>query len=96
MKNRLINVATLFLFVFLSFEAAYAIPTTVIPNDEGKKLHKVFAESDEAQLKRNPIFALFRGDMRYANRFGDFISDAYFEGEKQAALDNLKALESIT
>lgn len=34
-------------------------------------LHKLFADSDEAALKLNPIGALFRGDDRYAGEFGD-------------------------
>lgn len=38
---------------------------------------------------------MFRGDMRYANRFGDFISDAYFANERKAAEANLEALKSI-
>ena len=38
---------------------------------------------------------MFRGDMRYADRFGDFISDAYFADERKAAETNLEALKSI-
>ncbi|MEO1045780.1 MAG: DUF885 domain-containing protein [Pseudomonadota bacterium] len=62
---------------------------------EGEKLRAIFAADDQASLKRNPISGLFRGDMRYADQFGDYISDAYFDAERQAALDNLKALEAI-
>ena len=62
---------------------------------EGEKLKAIFAEDDEASLKRNPISALFRGDMRYADRFGDFISDAYFDAERKAAEDNVKKLKTI-
>jgi uncharacterized protein (DUF885 family) len=62
---------------------------------EGEKLRAIFAEDDEANLKRNPISALFRGDMRYADRFGDFISDAYFDAERKAAEENVAKLKSI-
>ncbi|MEP7350436.1 MAG: DUF885 domain-containing protein [Sphingorhabdus sp.] len=62
---------------------------------EGKRLATLFAEDDEANLKRNPISALFRGDMRYADQLGDYISDAYFDGERKAAEANLENLKSI-
>ncbi|MFM2409326.1 MAG: hypothetical protein RL481_154, partial [Pseudomonadota bacterium] len=62
---------------------------------EGEKLRAIFAEDDEASLKRNPISALFRGDMRYADRLGDFVSDAYFDAERKAAEDNVTKLKTI-
>ncbi|WOE74860.1 DUF885 domain-containing protein [Alterisphingorhabdus coralli] len=62
---------------------------------EGEKLRAIFSADDQANLKRNPLFALFRGDMRYADQFGDYISDAYNEAEKKAAEDNLAALAAI-
>lgn len=58
-------------------------------------LKKLFADSDEASLKRNPISALFRGDMRYADRLGDYITDAYFAAERKAGEDDLKRLNAI-
>jgi len=48
-------------------------------------LPKLFAESDEASLKRHPLNALFRGDLRYADQLGDLFSDAATEGDYQAA-----------
>jgi uncharacterized protein (DUF885 family) len=65
------------------------------PSAEGGKMTALFAADDEASLKRNPISALFRGDMRYADRLGDFVSDAYFDGERKAAQDNIKKLKAI-
>lgn len=62
---------------------------------EAQKLAALFAEDDEATLKRNPLNALFRGDMRYADRLGDYISDAYFDAERAAAETNLANLEHI-
>lgn len=58
-------------------------------------LKRLFAESDEASLKRNPISAIFRGDLRYADRLGDFGSDAYFDAERAAAQQDLKRLKAI-
>ena len=75
-------------------EAAPAAAPAV-EQTENQKLFTLFAEDDEANLKRNPLFALFRGDMRYADQFGDYISDAYFEGERKAAEANLAKLNTI-
>jgi uncharacterized protein (DUF885 family) len=72
-----------------------AVKTEAKQLTEGEKLKAIFAEDDEASLKRNPLNALFRGDMRYADRFGDFISDAYFDAERKAAEDNVKKLQAI-
>jgi uncharacterized protein (DUF885 family) len=70
---------------------AAATPVT----DEGKKLNALFAADDEANLKRNPLSALFRGDMRYADQLGDNITDAYFDGERAAANASVANLKKI-
>ena len=62
---------------------------------EGERLRALFAASDEASLKRNPLTALFRGDMRYADQLGDYVSNAYFDAERVAAESDLKQLASI-
>lgn len=62
---------------------------------ESQRLTALFAADDAASLERNPLNAMFRGDMRYADRFGDFISDAYFANERKAAEANVEALKSI-
>ena len=59
------------------------------------RLFRLFKESDEAQLKRNPLFGIFRGDLRYADQFGDYITDAYYAGESAAAEADLAALHAI-
>jgi uncharacterized protein (DUF885 family) len=74
---------------------AQAVPAADAAATEGQKLKSLFAADDEAQLRRNPLGALFRGDMRYADQLGDFISDEYFANERKAAEDNLTALNSI-
>jgi len=59
------------------------------------RLFDLFKASDEASLKRNPISAIFRGDMRYADRLGDNITDEYFAAERAAAEADLAALRTI-
>jgi len=59
------------------------------------RLFRLFKESDEAQLQRNPLFGIFRGDLRYADQFGDYVSDAYYAGELAAAESDIAALHAI-
>jgi uncharacterized protein (DUF885 family) len=58
-------------------------------------LASLFRESDEASLRRNPVNATARGDLRYADRLGDFFSDSYYQAEREAARGDLAALASI-
>ena len=75
--------------------AAVAAPAADAPGKAGEQLRALLARSDEANLKRNPLFALFRGDLRYADQFGDYISDDYYAAERQAAREDLDALAHI-
>src|SRR5215213_10275591 len=50
-----------------------------------ERLFKLFKDSDEASLKRNPLSALFCGDLRYADQLGDGITDEYFAAERAAS-----------
>lgn len=70
-------------------------PTAAAQSDADSTLTALFAASDEDNLRRNPLSALFRGDQRYADHFGDFITDAYFDGERKAAQAELDALHRI-
>ncbi len=65
------------------------------PTTAGDNLKRLFADSDEASLKRNPLSALFRGDMRYADQLGDYVSEAYYDAERVAARADLTALTKI-
>ncbi len=65
------------------------------PADAATRLKQLFTDSDEANLKRNPLNAIFRGDMRYADRLGDYTSDAYFAAERAAGQAELKRLRAI-
>src|SRR5918992_4691157 len=60
-----------------------------------QRLHRLFRESDEDNLRRNPIAAIFRGDYRYADRLGDYITDEYFAAERAAAERDLAVLDEI-
>ena len=62
---------------------------------EDGKLKALFYASDEASLKRNPVSAIFRGDLRYADRLGDYLTDAYTAAERAAAQADLAALGRI-
>jgi uncharacterized protein (DUF885 family) len=75
--------------------AAAAATPAATKQSEHDRLFAIFAASDEASLRRNPVSALLRGDMRYADRLGDNISDAYYAAEKQAAESDLQALGTI-
>lgn len=70
-------------------------PPAVDATSPHARLFALFAASDEASLKRNPIQALFRGDMRYSDQFGDFITDGYTAREKAAAEADIAALAKI-
>jgi uncharacterized protein (DUF885 family) len=58
-------------------------------------LFALFKASDEASLKLNPLDALFRGDLRYADQFGDYLSDDYFAASRALAKSDLEALATI-
>ena len=59
------------------------------------RLFELFKASDEASLKRNPLNAIFRGDLRYADRLGDGITDEYYAAEKAASESDLTALHAL-
>ncbi len=73
-------------------QAAGPAAAAETPHD---RLFRLFKESDEAQLRRNPLFGIFRGDLRYADQFGDYITEEYYAGERAAAEADLAALRSI-
>ena len=71
-------------------------PAAVAPEVSAHdRLFELFKASDEADLRRNPLNAIFRGDMRYAHTLGDGITDAYYAAERAAAEQELEALRAI-
>lgn len=75
--------------------AQQAKPAATQQKSEGEKLQALFASDDEANLKRNPLIALYRGDLRYADQLGDGVSEAYFDAERKAAENSLAQLGKI-
>src|SRR5689334_14350369 len=74
--------------------AAAQVPATAATQASAHdRLFQVFKESDEASLRRNPLQALYRGDMRFADRLGDLFSDQHYEEERAAAQQELSALQ---
>ena len=71
-----------------------AAPVTAQQNAHDR-LFRLFKESDEGYLQRNPLQALYRGDYRYADRLGDLYSDAHYRAEKAAAERELAELAAI-
>jgi uncharacterized protein (DUF885 family) len=99
-RRRAALLAATFLFATAAHPAAALQPAPNAPaaaaqESASERLHRLFRESDEASLRRNPISAMFRGDYRYADRLGDYISDAYFAAERAAAEQELAALAAI-
>jgi uncharacterized protein (DUF885 family) len=91
------TVAILLSTAMLSVQPAIAqtAPATAAAETPHDRLFRLFKESDEAQLKRNPIFGIFRGDLRYADQFGDYITEEYYAKEKAASEADLAALRAI-
>src|SRR3546814_12116728 len=77
----------------LAAASSLLVPTLATPNalamqtataeatrsTASQQLHALFKKSDEDNLRRNPVSALFRGDMRYADQLGDYISEEYLD-----------------
>jgi len=69
-------------------------PPPAVP-DASKALGALMADSDEGVLKRNPLWAVYRGDLRYADQHGDYLSDTFIGAERAAAQADLARLGSI-
>jgi len=69
--------------------------TKQVVQSEHDRLFAIFAASDERNLALNPVMGLFRGDMRRADRLGDFLTDAHSFAAKTNTLLNLSELKQI-
>ncbi|MBX7533007.1 DUF885 domain-containing protein [Qipengyuania sp. 1XM1-15A] len=73
--------------------------TMEIPDADDQSAHDalfaLFEDADERNLELNPIGALFRGDMRYADRIGDYLTDEYNDLSRADAELNLAKLKEI-
>ena len=99
MSPKIILLVSAAIMAAATLPAQAAPPTPAAPapvaSPADTQLLKLFHDSDEASLQRNPINALYRGDLRYADRLGDYISDAYFAAERAAGESDLRALAAI-
>ncbi|HYI65111.1 MAG TPA: DUF885 domain-containing protein [Allosphingosinicella sp.] len=100
MNARTLLLAAASLFAAAGASAQTAAPAAPAPpaaqdNSPHARLHRLFHDSDEANLRRNPIAGMFRGDYRYAAHLGDYITDEYFAAERAAAQADLAALARI-
>ncbi|MEW9797143.1 DUF885 domain-containing protein [Alteromonas sp. CYL-A6] len=62
---------------------------------EHDRLFALFAAADERNLALNPVYGLFRGDMRRADRLGDYLTDAQAIASRTNTLLNISELEKI-
>ena len=86
--------AALALLLIPAAQAAQA-PAAAAQATAEQQLEALFKQSDEDNLRRNPLSALFRGDMRYAGQFGDYITDEYYGAERAADERELRQLLAI-
>ncbi len=72
-------------------------PPVAMPGEgpEDARLKRLFYDSDERDLALDPISAILRGDMRYADRFGDYLTDVATAREKRNLEADLAALKAI-
>ncbi len=75
--------------------AEVAAPAPAAAMSAHDQLFQLFKDSDEASLKLNPISGIFRGDLRYADRFGDGITDTYHDAVRTATQADLQRLRAI-
>ena len=82
--------------ILLPAATAFAqAPAPAAQTSEDARLTQLFKDSDEASLKLNPISGIFRGDLRYADHLGEFLTDAYTDASRAAAESDLKRLHAI-
>ncbi|HEX2725332.1 MAG TPA: DUF885 domain-containing protein, partial [Beijerinckiaceae bacterium] len=74
---------------------AEPVAATMSQQDAHDALFALFKKSDEDNLRRNPLSALARGDLRYADQLGNYLTPEYNAAEIAAARDELAALRAI-
>jgi uncharacterized protein (DUF885 family) len=76
-------------------QASASSPEPAAQPSAHDRLFDLFQASDESNLQRNPLNAIFRGDLRFADRFGDYVTDEYYARERAAGESDLAALRAI-
>lgn len=79
----------------LAREKPSPAPIASASQSADEALFALFAAADEAHLRRNPLEAMLRGDLRFADQLGDLVSDAHFNAERTADQQALVALHRI-
>jgi uncharacterized protein (DUF885 family) len=82
-------------FAAVPATAQTAAPTAAAAQTPHDRLFALFAAADEATLKLNPIAAISRGDLRYADKLSDALTPEYNAAVKANAESNLAQLEAI-
>jgi uncharacterized protein (DUF885 family) len=77
---------------FIFFAPFSAFPANA--SDAGKRLHELFAQEWEANMREHPTWASQLGDRRYNDKWTDLSTQA-IERRHQRILDALKTLDSI-
>jgi len=80
---------------FLLASAAASLAGPVAAATASEELKALFAASDAADLRLNPLNALYRGDTSRAGELGDLFADAWYDQSRQAAESELAALKRI-
>lgn len=62
---------------------------------EGARLQRVFADSDEEMLRLTPLNATWRGDLRFADQYGDLITDDFMRAFTAYAERDLARINGI-
>lgn len=72
-------------------------PPVPLPGDsaEDAGLKQLFYDVDERDLKLRPLDALYRGDLRYADRIGEMLTDASDDAARRNLESDLAALRRI-
>ncbi|HWU93450.1 MAG TPA: DUF885 domain-containing protein, partial [Sphingomicrobium sp.] len=75
--------------------AAPTQPARAAQRSAHDRLFDLFKRSDEDSLRRNPMQAIYRGDLRFADRLGDLYSPQHYAGERAASERDLAELKTI-
>ena len=89
------NFKTILSLLLVIFTSACERVSTDQAEGKNMQLHALFDEYREANFELNPIDAMFEGDYRFNDRFGDGLSEQYLTDSlalEQEYLDKLRAI----
>ena len=90
------NLKTILIMLCTIFAGACEYVSTGHDDGSNRQLHNLFDEYRNANFQLNPIGAMFEGDYRFNDRFGDGLSAQYLSDSlslEQEFLDRLRAIE---